>query len=332
MRDPATANSVQLAKLDLYTPLDQPSQPTPSLLGSVCKLQTAARAAEEEAGPGSAVWESVGTLLRVLSNIAQNPAESKHRTLRIENAKIKAMLSGHDEVLNLLRITGTVLSAAHLALYYLRNMCGLNLLSNTRIQTLTQLLADLVVQCEHNLILPSKRPGQVHGDMSAQRDSSPSAGFRDSQLPRQGKQPPEAALTLDTTDSTAQAVMHALTLLQSPLPADLIQPEDTAPPALGLQEKQAKLGELQQLNAQVVNSSDTLSADQVAVSAASGDVQVTFDASDSPVQMTDVDGATEAGGAAAKEARVAEAGSQPLPETPGLPPDLRAGAHDCDLT
>ena len=112
VRDPASANSVQLAKLDLYIQLDPSPQPTPSLLGSVHQLQTAASLAG--AGSGSAVLESIGTLLRVLCNIVQHPAESKHRTLRMENAKIKAMLSGHSEVSNLLSIIGTLHSLPHI--------------------------------------------------------------------------------------------------------------------------------------------------------------------------------------------------------------------------
>lgn len=109
VRDPASANSVQLARLDLYLPLDPPTQPTLPLLGSVSMLQAAVRQAAE-AGPGSVVAQALGTLLRVLSNIVQHPSESKHRTLRMENAKVKAMLSGHREILNLLRNIGNVLS------------------------------------------------------------------------------------------------------------------------------------------------------------------------------------------------------------------------------
>ena len=105
VKDPASANSVQLAKLDLFTQLDPPTWPHPSLLRSVCQLQKAAKMAAE-AGSGSAVLESVGTLLRVLCNIVQHPAESKHRSLRVENTKIKAMLAGHSEVANVLRAIG----------------------------------------------------------------------------------------------------------------------------------------------------------------------------------------------------------------------------------
>lgn len=120
VKDPASANSVQLAKLDLFTQLDPTPQPSPSLLGSVHQLHTIASLAD--AGSGSAVFESVGTLLRVLCNIVQHPTESKHRTLRVENAKIKAMLSGHSEVFNLLRIVGTLHSLP-------QNKCDVDTLS-----------------------------------------------------------------------------------------------------------------------------------------------------------------------------------------------------------
>lgn len=109
MRDPASANSVQLARLDLYLPLDPATQPTLPLLWSVTELQAAVEQAAES-GPGSVVAQSLSTLLRVLTNIVQHPTESKHRTLRMENAKVKAMLLGHKETLTLLRSIGIVLT------------------------------------------------------------------------------------------------------------------------------------------------------------------------------------------------------------------------------
>ena len=105
VRDPASANSVQLAKLDLYTSLDLPAQPTTSLLESVRHLQSAiARAANKN--PESPLLKSVATLLLLLSNIVQHPEESKYRTLKLENAKIKAVLAGNTEVSNLLKAVG----------------------------------------------------------------------------------------------------------------------------------------------------------------------------------------------------------------------------------
>lgn len=287
VRDPASANSVQLARLDLYLPLDPATQPTLPLLWSVTELQAAVEQAAES-GPGSVVAQSLSTLLRVLTNIVQHPTESKHRTLRMENAKVKAMLLGHKETLTLLR----------------------------------------------------------------------SIGFTDSQLARQGKQPPEAALTLHSSETTSQAAVHALALLQSPMPVDLIQ-QDAVSPALGQQVKQSDSGQLQQLEPQPANMSDATVADQAvtsksagqqlqptsaqpslqhlarpsaeqhrstdvscseAVSVASADVQATMDGSDSPVQRTAVSGAAAAGGGASDttEGSAAEASSQPVPETPGL--------------
>ena len=114
VKDSASANSVQLAKLDLFTQLDPPTQPTPSLLGSVCQLQEATSLAAE-VGNGSSVLESVGALLCVLGNIVQHPAENKHRSLRMENARIKAMLSGHKEVSILLRAIGMLQNTAQVA-------------------------------------------------------------------------------------------------------------------------------------------------------------------------------------------------------------------------
>lgn len=160
--------------------------------------------------------------------------------------------------------------------------------------------------------------------------------------------------------------MHALTLLQSPMPADHIPPHDTAPPALEQQVKQTVLGQSQRV-AQLADSSATAPADQSvasdsagqqlqpasaqpslrhlvpasteqhrstgascseAVSVASADVQATIDDSDSPVQRTAVNGAAAAGGGLGDttEGSAAEASSQPVPETPGLL-DFTAGVE-----
>ena len=139
VKEPASANSVQLAKLDLFSQRDPPTQPHPSLLGSVCQLQEAVRlAAEQESG--SAVLESVDTLLRVLCNIVQHPAESKHRSLRMENAKIKAMLSGHNEISNLLRAIGmTNCTACNMSQVFFSILCTLSsfLYSETAPQSLS---------------------------------------------------------------------------------------------------------------------------------------------------------------------------------------------------
>ena len=67
-------------------------------------VQVAAKDSESQ------MLQSVGTLLLVLSNTAQHPAESKYRTLKLENAKIKAMLAGGSEIISLLKAAGTPFS------------------------------------------------------------------------------------------------------------------------------------------------------------------------------------------------------------------------------
>ena len=151
--------------------------------------------------------------------------------------------------------------------------------------------------------------------------------------------------------------MHALTLLQSPMPAG------QTPPQAGLQDIQAELAQPQQPDLLVASSLDVVSTDQAlasnsalqqpqstpvqpgidkpgiarseqqaasdalsdrVVSPASTDVQVTTNVSDPPVQMTDISNGTEAASATAREARTAAEG-QRMPETPI--PALTAGAH-----
>ena len=158
--------------------------------------------------------------------------------------------------------------------------------------------------------------------------------------------------------------MHTLILLQSPMPAGQTHSQDTASPASGLQDKQAELIQSQQLDTLVANSSDVVSTDQAmasdsavqqllstsaqpgfadlglagseqqpasdasdgrVASFASADVHVITNASDPTVEMTDVTSAEEAGSAAASDARVADAESQRMPETPTL--GLTTGAY-----
>ncbi len=106
IRDPASANSVQLAKLDLYTPQDTPTTTPSDIVEAVTGLQ----AAVSQAAPESAIITAVDTLLLVLANAAQQPSDSKFRTLKKENAKIKAMLSAAAEVEEVLKAAGQVTS------------------------------------------------------------------------------------------------------------------------------------------------------------------------------------------------------------------------------
>ena len=149
--------------------------------------------------------------------------------------------------------------------------------------------------------------------------------------------------------------MHALTLLQSPMSAQQTHSQDAARSPLGPQDKQAEEGPLQQVNPTAAGSSDGLASDQGladnsavqqpqptsaqpgfgdlatagseqqlspdasghrVVSPTSADVQVTTDASDPPVQLTDAPGVAAAGDATAIEVAAAEAPGQDMPETP----------------
>lgn len=74
---------------------------------------------------------------------------------------------------------------------------------------------------------------------------SHAAGFRETRLPRQGKQPPELALTLDNSETATSNVLHTLTLLQSPHSTHNPSP---APPSQG--QRQQSVARLQQHSSQ----------------------------------------------------------------------------------
>ncbi len=113
VRDPASANSVQLAKLDLYTPLDPPSQPQRPILEAVTALQAVVSKAADSK-PDSVMTKAVNTLLLVLANVLQHPGDSKFRTLKPENAKIKAMMLAAPEVGQVLKAAGQSAFTAYL--------------------------------------------------------------------------------------------------------------------------------------------------------------------------------------------------------------------------
>lgn len=152
--------------------------------------------------------------------------------------------------------------------------------------------------------------------------------------------------------------MHALTLLQSSMSARQTHSQDAACSPLGPQDKQAEHVPSQQLDPTAADISHALSTDQVlagksavqqppptsaqlgvgglatarseqqlgpdasgdrVVSPTVADVQVTTDASDPPVQLTDASGGVAVGDATATEAEAAEAQSQRMPETPKVP-------------
>lgn len=119
VKEPASANSVQLARLDLYASLDTSTRP-PSLL---CEAVTALKAVLAQAADhdsGSAASQAMNTLLLLLANVVQHPSESKFRTLKLENAKVKAMLSVGPEVDRLLRAAG---EAVHCTTWH-GHLCG----------------------------------------------------------------------------------------------------------------------------------------------------------------------------------------------------------------
>lgn len=107
VKEPASANSVQLARLDLYTCLDTSTQPPSLLCEAVTALKAVlAQAADHDPDSESAASQAMNTLLLLLANVAQHPSESKFRTLKLENTKVKAMLSVGPEVDRLLRAAG----------------------------------------------------------------------------------------------------------------------------------------------------------------------------------------------------------------------------------
>ena len=91
VKQPASANSVQLAKFDLYKAPEPQSTTPPSLAAAVLALQEAITQAQE--GQHAALQKAAGTMLLVLSNIAQQPDEQKFRTLKLANPRIQDMLS-----------------------------------------------------------------------------------------------------------------------------------------------------------------------------------------------------------------------------------------------
>jgi len=123
VRDPASANSVQLAKLDLYTPLDPPSQPQRPISEAVKALQAAVSKAAAFK-PDSAMAKAVDTLLLVLANVFQHPGDSKFKTLKLENVKIKAMMLAAPEVGQVLKAAGQSAFTAYLRVMHTKLSCS----------------------------------------------------------------------------------------------------------------------------------------------------------------------------------------------------------------
>lgn len=254
VRDPVSANSVQLAKLDLYTPLDPPSEPQGPITEAVTALQAAvSKAADSKLD--SAMAKAVDTLLLVLANVLQHPGDSKFRTLKMENVKIKAMMLAVPEVVHVLK----------------------------------------------------------------------AAGFQETRLPRQGKQPPEQALTLNNSDTATSNVLHTLTVLQSPHP---IHNPSPAPPSQGQQSATQLQQHLSQGNtpAQESQGPEPLGSSEGELLSAD-DMQLTDD-TPTPAMPAEVETAADAGpgaeAAAVAHTPVAHSDAGQVPESQ---PDLQAVAQ-----
>ena len=104
MKDPAAANSVQLAQLNLYTAPDTPDMPPEPLSHAVSILHTAATRLDEASA--AAHVKAVDTLLLVLANVLQHPEEAKYRTLKSSNVRVQGMLSCGDHFAAILKAVG----------------------------------------------------------------------------------------------------------------------------------------------------------------------------------------------------------------------------------
>ena len=186
------------------------------------------------------------------------------------------------------------------------------------------------------------------------------AGFKRIQLPRQGKQPPEEALSLDSSETTEQGIVHVLMMLQSPTPTE----ESQLPVATDASDQSTLLAAsagqtppsrdaLQHLHSASAQSSspttyrshNQLGGDASSSSEASvrtGDVQMTND-TNPPGEVAEADGAVApepdaavAVGIEGNRARAQghigfEADMQATPETPGVS-GLQAGDSQLPAT
>lgn len=156
---------------------------------------------------------------------------------------------------------------------------------------------------------------------------SHAAGFRETRLPRQGKQPPELALTLDNSETATSNVLHTLTLLQSPHSTHNPSP---APPSQG--QRQQSVARLQQHSSQGNTSAEESQGPQPLGSGqgellSADDMQVTDDTA-MPAVPAEVETAAGAGtgaeAAAVPETPMAHRDAGQVPE---VQPDFPAVAQ-----
>ena len=155
--------------------------------------------------------------------------------------------------------------------------------------------------------------------------TSHAAGFQETRLPRQGKQPPEQALTLNNSDTATSNVLHTLTVLQSPHP---IHNPSPAPPSQGQQSATQLQQHLSQGNtpAQESQGPEPLGSSEGELLSAD-DMQLTDD-TPTPAMPAEVETAADAGpgaeAAAVAHTPVAHSDAGQVPESQ---PDLQAVAQ-----
>ena len=199
-------------------------------------------------------------------------------------------------------------------------------LSQHRLKSINQSLIQFIIQTiTCSLETQSTFCFVPLGLLQLKTGMSHAAGFQETRLPRQGKQPPELALTLDNSETATSNILHTLTLLQSPHSRHNPSP---ASPSQG--QRQQSAAQLQQHFSQSntpargsqgpepsgSNEGELLSAD---------DMQVTDDTA-TPAMPAEVETAADSGtgaeAAAVPQTPMAHAGQAPEGQ-----PDLQAVAQ-----
>jgi len=146
---------------------------------------------------------------------------------------------------------------------------------------------------------------------------SHAAGFQETRLPRQGKQPPELALTLNNSETATSNILHTLTLLQTP---HSIHNPSPAPPSQG--QRQQSAAQLQQHLSQGNTPADESQGPEPLGSSegellSADDMQVTDDTA-TPAMPAEVETAADAGtgaeAAAVPQTPVAHSNAGQVPE------------------
>lgn len=107
VRNPAAANSVQLAQLNLYSSLEPPQTPPKAISDATASFRSTTGKVDNTLS--TAHNKGVETLLLLLANVVQHPKELKYRTLKCSNARVQSMLSCGDHFAALLKAIGEAL-------------------------------------------------------------------------------------------------------------------------------------------------------------------------------------------------------------------------------